>query len=151
MTIKNAYMLDTNIIIIWARGGYGADVLEEMYALDSEKYPFMASIVSFAEALVIAKQNKWGDGKMKRLKSLFGRVDRIDVVDDIVPAYCEIQAFRRSKRSSRHNIGQNDLWIAATARALRATLITTDKKDFEPLADQMIYADILEPETFKKP
>ncbi len=51
MTIKNAYMLDTNIIIIWARGGYGADVLKEMYAVAPSDHPLFTSIVSVTEPL----------------------------------------------------------------------------------------------------
>ena len=45
-----------------------------------------------------------------------------------------------------HSMGKNDLWIAATAHATGATLLTTDK-DFDPLTPMFIARDWINPDT----
>jgi predicted nucleic acid-binding protein len=49
---------------------------------------------------------------------------------------------------SARNMGKNDLWIAAVAYVLEATLITTDK-DFEHLSPALINLDYIDIQTFK--
>ena len=63
--------------------------------------------------------------------------------DDTINRYAEIDAFsqgrldgRKSKLSAR-NMGKNDLWIAATASVLEATLLTTDN-DFDHLQEEFL-------------
>jgi len=58
----------------------------------------------------------------------------------IYEAYADIDAYSQSNHPTlslpqgmtARNMGKNDLWIAATAHILRATLVTTDK-DFDHL------------------
>ncbi len=56
----------------------------------------------------------------------------------LLERYAEIDAFSQGRleekplTGSSRNMGKNDLWIAATASVLNATLITTDK-DFQHL------------------
>ena len=65
--------------------------------------------------------------------------------DDLLDTYADIDAFSQGKHAflslptgmSARNMGKNDLWIAATAKVLEATLITTDK-DFAHLSKVMI-------------
>lgn len=48
---------------------------------------------------------------------------------------------------SARNMGKNDAWIAATAYAAQATLVTTDK-DFDHLADTFFKLDRLDIQRF---
>ncbi len=54
----------------------------------------------------------------------------VDIQTAIIDKYAEIHSYLVE---SGKNVGDNDVWIAATAAAASALLITTDK-DFEPLA-----------------
>ncbi len=47
------------------------------------------------------------------------------------------------KGMSVRNMGKNDLWIAASAMASKATLLTTDK-DFEHLHNQFIEVKVID-------
>ena len=65
---------------------------------------------------------------------------------DIIYRYAEIDAYSQNKLTgqplgiSARNMGKNDLWIAATASILGATLITTDQ-DFDHLNG--VYLDLV--------
>lgn len=72
-------------------------------------------------------------------------LEEILVIDinsvDILQRYAEIDAFSQGRLNSRplnmsaRNMGKNDLWIAATASVLDATLLTTDN-DFDHLHEE---------------
>ena len=59
---------------------------------------------------------------------------------EILDAYAQIDAYSQSKHPTLNlpkgitarNMGKNDIWIAATAHAIGAALVTTDK-DFHHL------------------
>lgn len=62
---------------------------------------------------------------------------------DIINRYAEIDAFsqgrlnRRKSNFTARNMGKNDIWIAATASVLDATLLTTDN-DFDHLHGEFL-------------
>lgn len=61
-------------------------------------------------------------------------------VDDenVLHAYAEIYTrLRNHPKGLRTNVGENDMWIAAAARASDSTLLTLDK-GFDPLEGEMI-------------
>jgi len=74
---------------------------------------------------------------IKRFVPLF------DLTEDIVDRYAEIDAFSQGRLPGRRldcsarNMGKNDLWIAAVASTLNATLITTDS-DFDHLNNRFL-------------
>ena len=80
------------------------------------------------------------------------QIPNVDInKDPIIRRYAEIDSFSQGKNSSRplpagltsRNMGKNDLWIAATASVLNASLLTTDR-DFDHLHGQfldVIYID----------
>jgi predicted nucleic acid-binding protein len=65
-------------------------------------------------------------------------------VEQILQSYAEIDTFSQGKLKdvsfSARNMGKNDLWIAATAHVLDATLITTDN-DYNHL--DKVYFDLI--------
>ena len=61
----------------------------------------------------------------------------------VIEAYAEMDTI--GVRTGRR-IGDNDLWIAATARASRALLLTTDK-DFDHLVPEFLERERIDPRT----
>ena len=96
------------------------------------------SIVSEAELRVLAEQNGWGPFKMRMLEQLMDYLTVIPIpYRGSLNAYVEIDTYSRNHGVT---MGKNDLWIAATARAEGATILTTDQ-DFDHLADDHQISD----------
>jgi predicted nucleic acid-binding protein len=64
-------------------------------------------------------------------------------LEDVIYRYAEIDAFSQCRLVGKNtdftarNMGKNDLWIAATASVLDATLLTTDN-DFDHLQNEFL-------------
>lgn len=87
------------------------------------------SIITIGEALAFAKKLNWGPAKAAALEDLFQDLVIVDITDEILDLYAEVDFFLQRKGKT---IEQNDIWIAATAIGAEAQLLTTDK-DFDPL------------------
>lgn len=134
------YILDTNILVHYLRGSELSKLIDERYnPLDSTINESIISAVSVGELKSLSKINKWGETRMKQIGTLCEDLIITDInAEDLLEAYAEIDAFSQGKHkekrlhSSARNMGKNDLWIAATAHVLDATLLTTDQ-DFSHL------------------
>ena len=129
------FVLDTNILIHLIRQTHSVqESLNKIGVFNRNNY-MNISIVSVAELKTFAIRNNWGVSKMKTLNTLVKSLNPI-VIDsqNIVDAYVEIDIYSQGKHPTRplpmglssRNMGKNDVWIAATAHFLNATLITTD-------------------------
>lgn len=133
-------LLDTSAFIqILREREVGKKIVEEQ-ALTTRLEKPIISVVTYGELLAFAKKRNWGKPKVERLEELVASI----VVADIRPrpvldAYAEIDAYCHQKGRA---LGKNDLWIAATAVAASATLVTCDK-DFDALSGQLkhVYYD----------
>ncbi len=133
------YLYDTNILLHYIRQSTVMQYVEASFQPFSEEHEPWVCVVSHGELRSIAIQNKWG---AKRIQEMFEMLDNFLLIDigskDIYNRYAEIDAFSQGKLPGRplhltsRNMGKNDLWIAATASILGATLLTTDV-DFEHL------------------
>jgi tRNA(fMet)-specific endonuclease VapC len=65
-------------------------------------------------------------------------------VAEVIDAYVEIDVYSQQHPGGARNMGKNDLWIAACAKASGATLLTTDK-DFDHLNPGMISVEYVDP------
>ena len=141
------YVLDSNILLTYLRHNSTREFIEQNYHPFSPANIPIASTVSMGELESIAIRNKWGIKRIKSVKSLINKcvITGINSVD-LHKRYGEIDAFSQGKLASKplklsaRNMGKNDLWIAATASILEATLLTTDK-DFQHL--DKIYLDLI--------
>ncbi len=111
------------------------------------------SSISKGEILSIAMQRKWGDRKTGMLTALLNQLVIIDVSgtnDMLLNAYAEIDAYSQQRHpdkrlpGSARSMSKNDLWIAATAFAANATLLTSDG-DFNHLGGVFIDLKIYDP------
>jgi tRNA(fMet)-specific endonuclease VapC len=133
------YILDTNIIVLYLREGVLADFIDDTFNPLDEANEAILSIVSKGELISLAKKNNWGNKRLGKLESICEELLIADInSEDIIERYAEIDAFSQGRLKGRpstfsaRNMGKNDLWIAATASIIAATLLTTDR-DFEHL------------------
>ncbi len=127
------FLLDTSVVLHAVRDSEVWRRVDGIFHLRHRAERPLISAVSVGEALALAKRNGWGESKMAKLESLLRQLVILDInVEPILRAYAELDAATRGRP-----IGENDLWIAATARATGAHLITTDT-DFDTLYPKFI-------------
>jgi len=138
------YLLDTNILVTYVRDTAVTHRLENQLNLLNGENNLIISVVSMGEIRSIAKQNNWGNRKIKKLENIIKDFLITDInVETIIERYAEIDAYSQGKLEgeevtfSARNMGKNDLWIAATASMFDLELITTDK-DFEHLSPKYL-------------
>lgn len=137
----STYLLDTGILVGYVRGAAYAEYVEESFGVTKPPNIALISVVSKGEVYSLAMQFGWDDPRKKQLEDLLNKIPFVDVSSDrIIRQYAEIDAFSQGKHPlqklpnglSSRNMGKNDIWIAATASVINATLLTTDH-DFDHL------------------
>ena len=138
------YQFDTNIVIHYLRESPLMRRVDEQFNPFDPSNEIWLCIVSIGELKSIAIQAKWGTKRLKQLESLLDVLHPVDIwAEEILDRYAEIDAFSQNKLASQplglssRNMGKNDLWIAATASILGATLLTTDA-DFDHLKGTLL-------------
>jgi tRNA(fMet)-specific endonuclease VapC len=140
-------LLDTNILVHLARGGAAAQRLESAYALGSRRTAPFVSAVTVGELLSFARRNAWGEGKREALERLIAQLVVVDIGRRaILHAYAEIDA--ALTRAGTRMGQQNDLWIAATAAATGAVVLTTDR-DFDVLHPDHVRREWIDPQSLR--
>ena len=129
------YLLDTNILMAYVRGGPLGRRIEADYSLLTTLNVPLISIVTEGEIRSLAVRLGWGAARMRQLAFLLSTFTRVSLdAPGVLDAYVAIDAY--SARNGRA-MGKNDVWIAATAHATSATLLTTDR-DFDHLHPNFI-------------
>ena len=135
-------VLDTNVLLHWLRGQDAGTKLRALYELGARRPRPIVPVVVKGELKSLALQFKWGESKQLALDALLRELPIADISSELVT-----QAYARIDFES-HNVarrmGKNDLWIAAVACVLDATILTTDK-DFDHLHPQLVrveYVDV---------
>jgi len=137
-------VLDTGVLVHYARRSPTYQAIEEQFGPLTAKpeYHILSTVVE-GEALALANYQNWGQPKLSRLREMLGQLVRVNAGQRfVVDAYVGLYAVARS---SGQAIGQNDLWIAATALATGADLYTCDD-DFCFLSPQHLLVHYV-PET----
>jgi tRNA(fMet)-specific endonuclease VapC len=137
------YLLDTNILLNIIRNSDLYQKTDKRLGFFQTNNNSFISIVSAGEIKSLAIRNGWGPNKNKILDGLLKLLVPVPINNSIVEIYAEIDAFSQGKHPNKtlglspRNMGKNDIWIAATANILNATLVTTDA-DFEHLQSNFI-------------
>ncbi|WP_026628179.1 type II toxin-antitoxin system VapC family toxin [Dyadobacter alkalitolerans] len=138
------YFLDTNILLAYLRKHHLINTLQTYFEDEEGDSQMFTSAICIGELTSIGIRNRWGKQKMAALDSLADLVLIIRTLEEpIIKRYAEIDAYSQGRlhekqlKDSARNMGKNDLWIAATASVLNATLITTDK-DFDHLDKEFL-------------
>ena len=129
-------VLDTSTLIVLARQTDASRQLSQLLGFEETEREFLVSVVSLGEILAFAKKAAWGSAKMRYVEQLLEARLTLVALDrrDIVEFYAEFDHYAAKRAKPARPMGQNDLWIAATARAVDAELATLDK-DFDILHD----------------
>ena len=137
------FLLDTGIILGFVREAPWTTRTYAEYDLGNLEAMVVTSVICQGELLALAEKRGWGETKRVKLASTLSRMPTLDInKQPILNAYALIDAWTHGKsvaspRSTSppkpaRPIGKNDLWIAATAHASDAVLLTTDT-DFDHL------------------
>lgn len=137
------FLLDTNMLLGFTRRAPWAQWAYDAYDLGNESTMVFTSVICRGELLALAEKNGWGAGKRETLVEVLNRFPTVDLNrDPILNHYAELDTWTHGRPVADGmrpvppkpavSMKQNDLWIAATAVATGAALITTDK-DFDHL------------------
>jgi tRNA(fMet)-specific endonuclease VapC len=117
------YLLDTDILLLLLRGRALGTAIDLKYQLTEQPFKPLISVVSVGESLAFAGRMSWSRRKIAALRRLLANFVWVDANRlDVLHAYAQIANNWRCADP----IPQNDMWIAATASATGATLLTTD-------------------------
>jgi predicted nucleic acid-binding protein len=132
---RTTYFLDTNIIIYLVNKNALVDkMVNETLDLFSTENELRLSVVSLAEIRSFAIRACLEAPQLELIELILSKLIITDINEpDIIAQYVEIDLYSRGKYDNLpqgirpHKMGKNDLWIAATAAVLGATLLTTDQ------------------------
>lgn len=122
MTLR--YLLDTNICIYIARQKPPA-VLARFQTLAPGTIGM--SVITYGELCFGAAKSQQAEQALNTLRALADVIPVLPMDDDVGTHYGEIRAVLERAGTP---IGNNDLWIAAHARALDLTLVSNNTREF---------------------
>jgi len=138
------FLFDTNILLLYVRESILIQHIKNIFNPFGKRNRAIVSVVNVGEIRAISLKNNWGKQKNSKLEDLLSRLVIADINDEeIISRYAEIDAFSQGRLEGKtsnftaRNMGKNDIWIAATASVLDATLLTTDN-DFDHLQDEFL-------------
>lgn len=122
--ISPLLVLDTNVLVHLLRNNALGQAIEKTYSLTTRlERPLLSSIVE-GELRGLAESWNWGSTKIQKLETTLNELVRISAGEpEIVATYGKLYA-HQSKIGKK--VGENDLWIGATAAAINGTVITCD-------------------------
>lgn len=146
------FVLDTNIVIAYLRKHPITQFIDDTYGILSNQNDTFVSVVTVGELRSLALQNNWGTQRLTLLGDYLNRFLVTDInVETVIQRYAIIDAYSQGRLAanplpgSARNMSKNDLWIAASASVLGATLLTMDR-DFDHLHSQYVNVTYLNPQ-----
>ena len=126
------YLLDTNIVI-YIRRQRPADVLKRFEGLSPGEATM--SVITFGELAYGVEKSADRDGNMRVLRELSEFIPVAPLPSPAGEIYGALQASLGRKGEI---IGNNDLWIAAHARAADLILVTNNEREFRRIPELKI-------------
>lgn len=118
------YLLDTNVLIAALKGHPAVRQRLEATPLESLR---LSSIV-LGELEFVAEKSAFAERNRIRLAELTRRLPLLGVDAGTAGRYGRVRAALERQGTP---IGANDLWIAAQALAIEATLVTDNQREFQ--------------------
>ena len=123
-------LLDTSVLVHLARDDAIGKDIERKYSLTQRPERPLISSITEGEIFALALLWNWRAKKKEILQRLLSELVHVDAGHrDIIRNYADLYYLCKTTGKP---CGENDLWIAATAKATNAVLITCDR-DFDPL------------------
>ncbi len=134
-------VLDTSVVVKLLQGKEIGSAIASRYGLKQRSMVPLISVVTVGELRSFSRSLGWGRDRRERLNELVANLVVVDInSDDVLEAYADISTFTKSNGLA---IGDNDRWIAATAKVLDAVVLTLDK-DFAPLHPSLVSCEIVD-------
>jgi tRNA(fMet)-specific endonuclease VapC len=118
------FLLDTNICI-YIRRQKPPEVLARFQRLKPGEA--VLSVITYGELLYGVEKSQFRGQAMKQLAELAGLMPVMELPSEAGQFYGAIRAALEVKGET---IGNNDLWIAAHAKAAGLTLVTNNEREF---------------------
>lgn len=128
-------ILDTNAVVQLVRMNPLGKRIEADLSLRHRQERPLISVVTVGECLALAEHFGWGAEKKSSLMTLLHQLLVLDLGRvGVTERYAAITEHCRRRGRT---LSDNDRWIAATAAAAGAVLVSTDR-DFEPLHPDLV-------------
>ena len=138
------FVLDTNVLVHYVRGGEVWRRIQGKYSLLVADPQPLISAVSVGELRSLAFQFNWQIARRTQMEFILNYFEWINIDREaVLRHYAMIDAYTRKHGRP---MGKNDLWIAATARATGARILTTDR-DFDFIHSLFIRREWIDPTT----
>jgi len=139
------YLLDTNVLLALIRGKDLGKFIRHTFSLEEPSVRSLISIVTHGEIWALAERNAWQAAKRDALQKMLDSLVTMDLnAGEIVKEYVEVDQLNRAVTSGARQLSDNDMWIAATAKAANASLLTTDH-DFLHLHPHYLFVQYVDP------
>jgi tRNA(fMet)-specific endonuclease VapC len=122
--VSASYLLDTNICI-YIRQNRSLELLARFQRLKTGEA--VLSVITYGELLYGAEKSRQKPKALAQLAELVQLLPVLALPEEAGRTYGE---FRAVLESEGRVIGNNDLWIAAHAKAADLTLVTNNEREF---------------------
>ena len=147
MDSATVYLFDTSALLALLRGKQLGVYLNETFHLDEVLNRPIISIVTHGELWALAARNVWPEKKRNVLREMLNDLTTIDLNDPaIIESYVAVDQKNQAHPKGARQLSDNDKWIAATARAANACLLTTDQ-DFLHLHPDVCLVQYVDPKS----
>jgi len=134
VTLSDVVVIDTNVIsYIFKR-----DTRGELYKPHVEGRLTMIAAQTFAELEVMPLKNNWGSKRYIALHAYLKKFVFVEANEEISLLWAKVQV---DAHRAGHPISFGDSWIAATALAYDAPLVTHNRKDFENVQGLIVISE----------
>lgn len=123
--MEPTYLLDTNICI-YIRRRRPPEILQRFRRLTVGEAAI--SVITFGELIYGAEKSVERASALQRLEELAGLLPVLPLPADASRTY---GALRAELEAAGRTIGNNDLWIAAHAKAAGLVLVTNNEREFQ--------------------
>lgn len=118
-------LCDTSIVSVWRRLGEDRPQLVSIpNSATRASSTTCISVVTVAEMRFGYRNANWGERRLRRTERWLDQFVRFEIDEPIADTWAELKAAGQRKGWT---FGVNDLWIAATGRALDFPVLTCDR------------------------
>ena len=136
--MTQSYVLDTSVLLNLVRGKELGEQIDLSFGLRASLYRHTVSIVTHGEIRALAERRSWSRAKRSVLAAALNNLITLNLDNEsVIDAYVQVAETCRSAARGERIMGQNDMWIAATALVCGLPLITTDT-DFDHLNGRLL-------------
>ena len=121
-----AYLLDTSVVLHATRqASKVSQAIDAQFSLSTSRFRPAICEVSIGELYAFTQFQGWGDRRKALLQE---QIDNALVIPISYPGiHVRWAEMSSALRAAGETVGQNDIWISATANVANLTLLTTDK------------------------